>query len=119
MAADLKEIIENAWEDKSLLKDHQTEIAIKTIIEELDKGVRRVAEKIDGEWVVNNWIKKAVILYFPLRKMQVIEIGPYEYHDKMKLKTGYEQLGVRVVPPAVARYGSFLAKGVIMMPSYV
>jgi 2,3,4,5-tetrahydropyridine-2,6-dicarboxylate N-succinyltransferase len=117
---EIKEAIEKAWEDRSLLKDHQIVVAIQTVIEELDKGLRRVAEQgNNGEWIVNEWIKKAVILYFPIQQMQVMELAPYEYHDKMRLKTGYKQLGVRVVPPATARYGAFLNRGVILMPSYV
>lgn len=115
----LQEVIENAWNDRSLLQDKEVGITVKSIIDDLDSGRRRCAEFVDGEWKVNEWIKKAVILYFPLMKMQTIEIGPFEFHDKIKLKTGYESLGVRVVPHAIARYGSFLSKGVIMMPSYV
>ena len=116
---ELQQIIENAWDDRSLLADKDVKIAVKSIIDELDRGERRVAEPIDGEWVVHDWVKKAVILYFPIQKMKTIEVGPFEYHDKMKLKTDYEKLGVRVVPPAVARYGAYLSAGVIMMPSYV
>ncbi len=117
---DLKDIIEKAWNDRSLLSQQETIIAVKTIIDELDRGIRRVAEPTkDGSWQVNEWIKKAVILYFPLQKMSVMECEPFEYHDKMALKKGYEKLGVRVVPPAVARYGAYLAKGTILMPSYV
>lgn len=116
---ELKELIEKAWEDRSLLEDKETVIAIKTIVDDLDSGSRRVAEKEGETWKVNEWIKKAVILYFPIMKMQTIEVGPFEFHDKIKLKTGYEQLGVRVVPHAVARYGSFISKGAILMPSYV
>lgn len=116
---ELKEIIENAWENRSLLNDKDVKIVIKTIVDELDRGTRRVAEQKDGEWIVHEWIKKAVILYFPIQKMQTIEVGPFEFHDKMKLKTGYEKLGVRVVPHAVARYGAYISPGVVMMPSYV
>lgn len=116
---DLKEIIENAWENKELRQEKEVKIAVKTIIDELDRGIRRVAEPIDGKWIVNEWVKKAVILYFPMQKMKSIEVGPFEFHDKIKLKSGYEKLGVRVVPHAVARYGAFLNKGVVMMPSYV
>ena len=116
---ELKEIIEEAWEDRTRLSDKNVKIAIKSIIDELDRGEKRVAEQVDGNWVVHDWIKKAVILYFPIQKMKAIEVGPFEYHDKMKLKTNYAQLGVRVVPPAVARYGAYLSSGVIMMPSYV
>ncbi|MBL3658384.1 2,3,4,5-tetrahydropyridine-2,6-dicarboxylate N-succinyltransferase [Fulvivirga sediminis] len=116
---ELKEIVENAWDDRSLLKEKDVQIAVKTIVGELDAGAKRVAEFNGSEWVVNDWIKKAVILYFPLMKMQTIEVGPFEFHDKIKLKNNYEKLGVRVVPHAIARYGSFLNKGVVMMPSYV
>jgi 2,3,4,5-tetrahydropyridine-2,6-dicarboxylate N-succinyltransferase len=115
----MREIIEKAWEDRSILNDQQVIVAIKTIIEELDKGMRRVAEPTADGWIVNEWIKKAVILYFPIQKMKTTDLGPFEYHDKMELKRDYAKLGVRIVPPAAARYGAFLAKGVILMPSYV
>lgn len=114
-----KELIESAWEDRSLLKDSNVISAIESIVEDLDKGRLRVATPTADGWQVNDWVKKAVIMYFPLRQMQVTEVGPFEYYDKMKLKTGYEQLGVRVVPPATARYGAYISKGVILMPSYV
>ena len=117
---ELKDIIERAWEDKACRNKKNVQIAVKTIIEELDKGTMRVAEPDGiGGWRVNEWVKKAVILYFPMQKMQLIEIGPFQFHDKIKLKEGFDKLGVRVVPHALARYGSFLNKGVIMMPSYV
>lgn len=116
---ELKEIIELAWDDRNLLKDKDTEIAIKSIIDDLDKGVRRVAEPDGDGWIVNEWIKKAVILYFPIQKMHIVEVGPFEFYDKIKLKKGYDKLGVRVVPHAIARYGSFISRGVIMMPSFV
>lgn len=115
----MREIIEKAWEDRSLLNDPQVQTTIRTIIEDLDKGKLRVAEPAGDKWIVNEWIKKAVILYFPIQKMKTIEVGPFEFHDKMELKKNYEQLGVRVVPHAVARYGAYLSKGVILMPSYV
>lgn len=115
----LKVTIEQAWENRELLKDSKTQEAIREVIEYLDKGKLRVAEPIGDNWQVNEWVKKAVVLYFPIQKMETIEVGPFEFHDKMLLKRNYEQLGVRVVPHAVARYGAFLAKGVIMMPSYV
>ena len=114
-----KKIIEDTWINRKLLQDHNSQDCINTIIEEIDKGRLRVAEKVGNDWQVNNWIKKAVILYFPIRKMETTEAGALEFHDKMKLKSGYSELGVRVVPHAIARYGSFLARGVIMMPSYV
>ena len=116
----LMTIIENAWEDRSLLKEKEVQIAIKSIIADLDTGMIRVAEpQPDGSWKVNGWVKKAVILYFPIQQMRTIEVGPFEFHDKMALKTNYAEQGVRVVPHAIARYGAFLAKGVVMMPSYV
>lgn len=116
----MKEIIEKAWEDRSILHDQEVEEAIRTVIEELDKGIRRVAEPDGaGGWKVNEWVKKAVILYFPLQKMRPIQVGPFHFHDKMDLKEDYDKLGVRVVPHAVARYGAYISKGVVMMPSYV
>ncbi len=115
----LKNLVEQAWEDRSLLKEAQMLAAIETTLEHLDKGTLRVAEKINGAWIVNEWIKKAVILYFPTRKMQTVEIGPFEFHDKIALKKDYAELGVRVVPHAIARYGSYLAPGIVLMPSYV
>mgnify|MGYP006093783925 CR=1 FL=1 len=114
-----KSIIENAWENRELLKESKTLDCINAIIEEIDKGRLRTAQPIENGWQVNNWVKKAIILYFTIRKMKTIELGPLEFHDKMKLKSGYADLGIRVVPHAVARYGSYLAPGVIMMPSYV
>ena len=115
----LQQIIEQTWEDRSRLQQTESLEAIRLVIEELDKGRIRVAEPDGDGWKVNEWVKKAVLMYFPIQKMQTIEVGPFEYHDKIALKTNYGELGVRVVPNAVARYGSFLAKGVIMMPSYV
>ena len=115
----MKRIIDAAWQDRDLLTNRETLECIRQIIEELDKGTLRIAEPTESGWIVNDWIKKAVLLYFPIQKMETIEIGPLEFHDKMKLKSNYAELGVRVVPHAVARYGSYLARGVIMMPSYV
>ena len=115
----LQQIIERAWDDRSQLEKNETQQAIKEVIEQLDKGTLRVAELINENWNVNEWIKKAVLLYFPIMKMQTIEIGPLEFHDKIPLKNNYAELGVRVVPHGIARYGSYLAKGVILMPSYV
>ncbi len=119
MATELRKLIEEAWEDRNLLNFKEYRDAIETIIELLDKGELRVADPIGTIWHVNEWIKKAVILYFPIREMSEIEVGPFVFHDKMKLKTNYKALGVRVVPQATARYGAYLAQGVIMMPSYV
>jgi len=115
----LKNKIEEAWSDRSLLKTEETQRTIREVIELLDKGKLRVAEPEGDSWKVNEWVKKAVVLYFPIQKMTTIEVGPFEFHDKMKLKTDYAGLGVRVVPHAVARYGAYLSSGVIMMPSYV
>ncbi|RYM31505.1 2,3,4,5-tetrahydropyridine-2,6-dicarboxylate N-succinyltransferase [Brumimicrobium glaciale] len=115
----MKDIIEKAWDDRSLLNNEETVKAIEAVIEGLDKGDLRVAEPVNGDWQVNEWIKKAVVMYFPIRKMETIEVGPFEFHDKMALKSNYKELGVRVVPPAVARYGAYISKGVILMPSYV
>lgn len=115
----MQTIIEEVWNNREMLKDASIQKTIRQVIEELDKGHIRVAEKAGDTWKVNDWVKKAVILYFPIQQMRVIEVGPFEYHDKMLLKTGYQALGVRVVPNAVARYGSYIAPGVILMPSYV
>src|ERR1700743_811988 len=115
----LKKLIEEVWEDRNLLGNHEYTTAIETVIQGLDKGEMRVAEPVGHRWHTHEWIKKAVILYFPIRKMEEIKTGPFVFHDKMKLKTDYQKTGVRVVPHAIARYGAYLAKGVIMMPSYV
>ncbi|MBI3500813.1 MAG: 2,3,4,5-tetrahydropyridine-2,6-dicarboxylate N-succinyltransferase [Bacteroidetes bacterium] len=115
----MKEIIESAWNNRELLKQEKIQNAIREVIEQLDKGKIRVAEPTSSGWQVNEWIKKAVILYFPIQKMETFNAGPLEFHDKMKLKSNYKKLGVRVVPHAVARYGAYLAPGVILMPSYV
>lgn len=116
----MKTIIEKAWDDRSLLEHKETQEAINAVIADLDAGKLRVAEPLaDGNWQVNEWVKKAVVMYFPIRKMETIEVGPFEFHDKMALKTGYKEKGIRVVPHAVARYGAYISSGVIMMPSYV
>jgi 2,3,4,5-tetrahydropyridine-2-carboxylate N-succinyltransferase len=115
----LKELIENAWDNRELLKQAETQSAIREVVEQLDKGKLRVAEPNGDVWKVNEWVKKAVILYFPIQQMETIEVGPFEFHDKIPLKKNYKELGVRVVPHAIARHGSYLSKGVIMMPSYV
>ena len=115
----MRDLIEKAWEDRSLLQNSDSQDAIREVIDQLDRGMLRVAEPTDKGWQVNEWVKKAVVLYFPIQKMETIELGPLEWHDKMKLKSDYASLGVRVVPHAVARYGAHLASGVIMMPSYV
>ncbi|MBT5976363.1 MAG: 2,3,4,5-tetrahydropyridine-2,6-dicarboxylate N-succinyltransferase [Flavobacteriales bacterium] len=115
----MEKAVTAAWEDRSLLKDGETVKAIETLIEEVDKGRLRAAEPTSAGWKVNDWVKKGVILYFPIRQMETIEVGPFEFHDKMKLKSGYAEQGIRVVPHAIARYGAYISKGVVMMPSYV
>ena len=121
--SDFKERIEAAWNDRALLREPFVAEAIHGVIAQLDAGELRVAEPDpaapEGPWIVHEWVKKAVILYFPIRQMETQEVGPFEYHDKMALKSNYAHLGVRVVPPATARYGAYLAPGVILMPSYV
>ena len=116
---DLRLLIEDAWENRQKLQETATRAAITEVIRLLDLGQLRVAEPANEGWQLNEWIKKAVILYFPIQKMETREVGIFEFHDKIALKNDYARLGVRVVPPAVARYGAFLAKGVVMMPSYI
>jgi len=116
---ELKKIIEAAWDNRELLKEKETCRAIEEVIQLIDKGKLRVAEPKDNEWVVNHWVKMAVILYFPVRKMEVLQVGPFEFHDKIPLKRNYRELNIRVVPHAIARYGAYIAPGVILMPSYV
>src|SRR6186713_1309936 len=116
---ELKQRIEKIWEDRSLLQTSESQELIRAVVEKLDKGELRVAEPAASGWQVNEWIKKAVILYFPIQQMETIEVGPFEFHDKIKLKKNYKELGVRVVPHAIARHGAYLSKGVILMPSYV
>jgi 2,3,4,5-tetrahydropyridine-2-carboxylate N-succinyltransferase len=115
----IRKLIEAAWDDRTLLNQPTTLEAIKFLLEQLDKGLLRVAEPAGDEWKVNEWIKKGVILYFPTQKMETMHAGPLEFHDKIKLKSNYEALGVRVVPHGIARYGAFVNRGVVMMPSYV
>jgi len=115
----MKKLIEEAWDDRALVAHSNVQNAIREVIEQLDKGKIRVAEPTNTGWQVNEWVKKAVVMYFPIQQMETIEAGPMEFHDKMKLKTNYADLKVRVVPHAIARYGAYLAPGVIMMPSYV
>jgi 2,3,4,5-tetrahydropyridine-2-carboxylate N-succinyltransferase len=116
---ELRATIEHVWEHRDELQSPNALNAVAQVITALDHGDLRVAEPVDGAWQVNEWIKKAVVLYFPQRKMETFEAGPMEFHDKMPLKRNYASLGVRVVPHAVARHGAYLAPGVIMMPSYV
>lgn len=115
----LQNIIEKAWDNRALLQEETTTNAIREVIALLDAGTLRVAEPTANGWQVNEWVKKAVVMYFPIQKMETWEAGIFEYHDKMLLKTGYAEKGIRVVPPATARYGAYISKGVILMPSYV
>ncbi|AXG70317.1 2,3,4,5-tetrahydropyridine-2,6-dicarboxylate N-succinyltransferase [Kordia sp. SMS9] len=115
----LKETIENAWEHRDLLKNEDTQAAIRKVIDLLDVGELRVAEPTTNGWQVNEWVKKAVVLYFPIQKMETLEAGIFEFHDKIPLKRGYKEKGIRVVPHAIARHGAYVSRGVIMMPSYV
>ena len=116
---DLQQIIESAWANRALLKEEQTTTAIRRVIDLLDKGELRVAEPTTNGWQVNEWVKKAVVLYFPIQKMETLEAGIFEYHDKIPLKRKYAERGIRVVPNAVARHGAYISAGTILMPSYV
>ena len=115
----MRDIIESAWNNRDLLEESETQETIRSVIEQLDKGKIRVAEPFENGWRVNEWIKKAVVLYFPIQKMETHEAGPLEFHDKIPLKSGYKEKGIRVVPHALSRHGSYISKGVIMMPSFV
>ncbi|MDF2931860.1 MAG: 2,3,4,5-tetrahydropyridine-2,6-dicarboxylate N-succinyltransferase [Chryseobacterium sp.] len=115
----LQQTIENIWDNRDLLQNEDSKTAIREVISLLDSGKLRVAEPTENGWQVNEWVKKAVVMYFPIQKMETIEVGPFEFHDKMPLKRNYAEKGVRVVPHAVAREGAFIASGVILMPSYV
>lgn len=115
----MRDVIESAWNNRDLLEESETQETIRSVIEQLDKGKIRVAEPFENGWRVNEWIKKAVVLYFPIQKMETHEAGPLEFHDKIPLKSGYKEKGIRVVPHALSRHGSYISKGVIMMPSFV
>ncbi len=116
---ELRQIIEKAWENRELIKENKTQDAIRQIIDLLDNGKLRCAEPTPNGWQINEWVKKAVVLYFPIQKMETLEAGIFEYHDKMPLKRGYAEKGIRVVPNAVARHGAYISAGTILMPSYV
>ncbi|MBK9733690.1 MAG: 2,3,4,5-tetrahydropyridine-2,6-dicarboxylate N-succinyltransferase [Saprospiraceae bacterium] len=116
---ELKSFIEMIWDDRTMLKEDKSKEAIRSVVELLDEGKLRVAEQSGDVWKVNDWVKKAVVMYFPIQQMETIEIGPFEFHDKIPLKKNYAKQGVRVVPHAIARHGCFLESGVILMPSYV
>ncbi len=116
---DLRQIIENAWDNREQLTESRVQDAIRKVVDLLDVGELRVAEPVNDGWQVNEWVKKAVVLYFPIQKMETLEVGIFEYHDKIPLKRGYKEKGIRVVPHAVARHGAYISKGTILMPSYV
>ncbi len=116
---ELQQIIENAWDNRELLKETKTTDAIRHVVDLLDKGELRVAEPIASGWQVNEWVKKAVVLYFPIQEMETLEAGIFEYHDKIPLKRNFAERGIRVVPNAVARHGAYISPGTILMPSYV
>lgn len=115
----IKSIIENIWDDRSLLSAQDSKDAIRSVVEMVDQGKLRVAEPDGDSWKVNDWVKKAIVLYFPIQQMETIEVGPFEFYDKIPLKKNFAAQGVRVVPHALARYGSFIESGAILMPSYV
>ena len=122
MYDELRTTVERAWDDRTLLQDDTTKAAIREVVELIDKGLLRTAEPVDlarSQWQVNEWVKKAVILYFPIQKMRILRAGELEWYDKMDIKRDYDRLGVRAVPHAVARYGAYIAPGAILMPSYV
>ncbi len=116
---ELQHSIENAWENRELLKENNTQKAIRKVIDLLDSGELRCAEPAENGWKINEWVKKGVVLYFPIQKMETLEAGIFEYHDKIPLKKGYAEKGIRVVPHAVARHGAYISSGTILMPSYV
>lgn len=116
---ELKNAIEEAWENRDLLQKKETQEAIREVINLIDLGKLRCAEPTENGWKINEWVKKGVVLYFPIQKMETIEVGIFEYHDKIPLKRGYKEKGIRVVPHAVARHGAYISPGTILMPSYV
>ncbi|WP_440135533.1 2,3,4,5-tetrahydropyridine-2,6-dicarboxylate N-succinyltransferase [Chitinophaga sancti] len=116
---ELQELIQAAWGNRSLLQESTYSDAVKAVIEAVDKGKLRVAEPTGEGWKVNEWVKQAILMYFTIQPMETIDLAPFEFYDKMKLKSNYKDLGVRVVPHAIARYGAFIGRGAILMPSYV
>ena len=115
----MRETIEKAWQNRELTQQTDVQDAIRSVIEDVDKGRLRVAEPSDAGWQVNEWVKQAILMYFGIQPMQTWNIEPFEFYDKMLLKKNYKELGVRAVPHAVARYGSYIAINVVLMPSYV
>ena len=116
---DKKQMIVEAWSKRELLKEDKYSQAVRVVIEEIDKGRLRVAEPAENGWQVNEWVKQAILMYFGIQTMQTWNVEPFEWYDKMLLKKNYKDLGVRAVPHAVARYGAYVAKNVVLMPSYV
>jgi 2,3,4,5-tetrahydropyridine-2,6-dicarboxylate N-succinyltransferase len=116
---DLKSQIQEAWNNRELLNNTNYSQAVRDVIEGVDKGSLRVADRKETGWLVNEWVKQAILMYFGIQHMETFSLPPFEFYDKMKLKTGYKDLGVRAVPHAVARYGSFIGRNVVLMPSYV
>jgi 2,3,4,5-tetrahydropyridine-2-carboxylate N-succinyltransferase len=116
---ELKDKIIAAWTNRALLKENVYVDAVREVIEEVDKGRLRTAHPVNDGWEVNEWVKQAILMYFGIQQMETHHLPPFEFYDKMKLKQGYKELGVRAVPHAVARYGAYLAKNVVLMPSYV
>lgn len=116
---ELQHLIAEAWNNRDLLKDNKYSEAIKNVIEEVDKGRLRTASPSQTGWVVNEWVKQAILMYFGIQPMQTWNVEPFEFYDKMLLKKNYKELGVRAVPHAVARYGAYIARNVVLMPSYV
>lgn len=114
-----QQLIEEAYANRALLSDATYENAIRSVIELVDKGQLRVADPTAGGWQVSQWVKQAILMYFGIQKMKTWEVAPFEFYDKMELKKGYAELGVRAVPHAVARYGAYIARNVVLMPSYV
>ena len=119
LSMSLQNLILEAWSNRDLLKEATYSDAVRAVIEDVDKGRLRVASPEDDKWVVNEWVKQAILMYFGIQQMQTWELPPFEFYDKMLLKSNYKELGVRAVPPAVARYGSYIASSVVLMPSYV
>lgn len=115
----MKELILEAWNNRDLLKDEKYSNAVRAVIEEVDKGRLRTASPAATGWEVNEWVKQAILLYFAIQPMQTWDLPPFEFYDKMLLKSNYKELGVRAVPHAVTRYGAYLARNVVLMPSYV
>lgn len=115
----LQERINVAWADRNLLKQIEYSEAVEKVMEEVDTGRLRTATPTENGWQVNEWVKQAILMYFSIRKMETFSLPPFEFYDKMRLKSNYADLGVRAVPHAVARYGAYIARNVVLMPSYV